>query len=184
MGFLLAANGLSMLYININVFKLYYGDERKGLFKFDGPRNLVVIADNVGDMTGMGFDIFSSYAQFYCVALVVASIPFFGINHESTLMLYHRIVSYLDVADSCQIGAANINVIFGLALGYKSIIILIFVIIVNIFVSFSFAAMYGIVVTALGISSTIATRLVIDAYGPISDNAGGIDEMADMIHKI
>ncbi|KAG6793343.1 hypothetical protein POTOM_002550 [Populus tomentosa] len=92
MGFLLAANGLSMLYININVFKLYYGDERKGLFK--------------------------------------------------------------------------------LALGYKSIIIPIFAIIVNIFVSFSFAAMYGIVVTAFGISSTIATRLVIDAYGPISDNAG------------
>jgi inorganic pyrophosphatase len=88
-----------------------------------------------------------------------------------------------DVADSCQTGAAT-NVIFGLALGYKSVIIPIFAIIVNIFVSFSFAPMYGIVVTALGISSTIATRLVIDAYGPISDNAGGIAEMAGMSHRI
>jgi inorganic pyrophosphatase len=88
-----------------------------------------------------------------------------------------------DVADSCQTGAAT-NIIFGLALGYKSVIIPIFAIIVNIFVSFSFAPMYGIVVTALGISSTIATRLVIDAYGPISDNAGGVAEMADMIHRI
>ncbi|KAL9404263.1 hypothetical protein Peur_001235 [Populus x canadensis] len=221
MGFLLAANGLLVLYININVFKQYYGDNWEGLFEFDDPRNPVVIADNVGDIAGMGFDIFSSYAESYCAALVVASISSFGINHESTPMLYPRIVSSVescqelatllvcccwsladlitgfvteyftnnahslvqDVADSCQTGAA-INVIFGLALRYKSVIIPIFAIIVNIFVSFSFATMYGIAVTPLGISSTIATRLVIDAYGPISDNAGRIAEMADMIHRI
>ncbi|CAL9095489.1 unnamed protein product, partial [Musa acuminata var. zebrina] len=53
-----------------------------------------------------------------------------------------------------------------------------------IFVSFSFAAMYGIAVAALGMLSTIATGLAIDAYGPISDNAGGIAEMASMSHRI
>ncbi|KAL8100953.1 hypothetical protein AgCh_032996 [Apium graveolens] len=79
---------------------------------------------------------------------------------------------------------AATNVIFGLALGYKSVIIPIFAIAVSIFVSFSFDAMYGIVVAALGMLSTIATGLAIDAYGPISDNAGGIAEMAGMSHKI
>lgn len=88
-----------------------------------------------------------------------------------------------DVADSCRTGAAT-NVIFGLALGYKSVIIPIFAIAVAIFVSFTFAAMYGIAVAALGMLSTIATGLAIDAYGPISDNAGGIAEMAGMSHRI
>ncbi|CAL9121100.1 unnamed protein product [Musa textilis] len=88
-----------------------------------------------------------------------------------------------DVADSCRTGAAT-NVIFGLALGCKSVIIPIFAIAVSIFVSFSFAAMYGIAVAALGMSGTIATGLAIDAYGPISDTAGGIAEMASMSHRI
>jgi H+-translocating diphosphatase len=88
-----------------------------------------------------------------------------------------------DVADSCRTGAAT-NVIFGLALGYKSVIIPIFAIALSIYVSFSIAAMYGIAVAALGMLSTIATGLAIDAYGPISDNAGGIAEMAGMSHRI
>lgn len=88
-----------------------------------------------------------------------------------------------DVADSCRTGAAT-NVIFGLALGYKSVIIPIFAIAIAIYVSFSLAAMYGIAMSALGMLSTIATGLAIDAYGPISDNAGGIAEMAGMSHKI
>ncbi|XWS16496.1 hypothetical protein CRYUN_Cryun34aG0093300 [Craigia yunnanensis] len=88
-----------------------------------------------------------------------------------------------DVADSCRTGAAT-NVIFGLALGYKSVIIPIFAIAISISVSFSFAAMYGIAVAALGMLSTIATGLTIDAYGPISDNGGGIVEMAGMSHRI
>jgi len=87
------------------------------------------------------------------------------------------------VADSCRTGAST-NVIFGLALGYKSVIIPVFAIAIAIYVSFSLAAMYGIAVAALGMLSTMATSLAIDAYGPISDNAGGIAEMAGMRHEI
>ncbi|CAN6452922.1 unnamed protein product [Victoria cruziana] len=88
-----------------------------------------------------------------------------------------------DVADSCRTGAAT-NVIFGLALGYKSVIIPIFAIAIAIYVSFSLAAMYGVAMAALGMLSTIAIGLTIDAYGPISDNAGGIAEMAGMSREI
>jgi len=84
-----------------------------------------------------------------------------------------------DVARACETGAAT-NIIYGLALGYKSVIIPIIALAITICVSFSLAGTYGIAVAALGILSTIATSLAIDAYGPISDNAGGIAEMAEL----
>lgn len=84
-----------------------------------------------------------------------------------------------DVADACRTGAAT-NIIFGLALGYKSCIIPTIVMAVTIFIGNSLAGMYGIATAALGMLSTLATGLAIDAYGPISDNAGGIAEMAGM----
>lgn len=84
-----------------------------------------------------------------------------------------------DVADSCRTGAAT-NVIFGLALGYKSCIVPCFVIALCIYTSFSLAGMFGIACAALGMLATLSTGLAIDAYGPISDNAGGIAEMAGM----
>ncbi|KAI9091600.1 hypothetical protein K1719_028043 [Acacia pycnantha] len=88
-----------------------------------------------------------------------------------------------EVAGSCNISAST-NVIFSLALGYKFVIIPIFAIAICIYVSFSFASMYDIAVAALGMMSTIANGLSIDSYGPISDNAGDIDEMANMPHRI
>lgn len=87
------------------------------------------------------------------------------------------------MADACRTGAAT-NIIFGLALGYKSVIIPVFAIAGAIYLSFSLAAMYGIAVAALGMLSTLSTGLAIDAYGPISDNAGGIAEMAGMSDEV
>lgn len=84
-----------------------------------------------------------------------------------------------DVADACRTGAAT-DIIFGLALGYKSCIIPTIVIAITIFVGNTLAGMFGIACAALGMLSTLATGLAIDAYGPISDNAGGIAEMAGM----
>lgn len=61
-----------------------------------------------------------------------------------------------DVADACRTGAAT-DIIFGLALGYKSAIIPCFVIAVCIYVSFSLANMYGIACAALGMLTTMST---------------------------
>ncbi|KAJ3669641.1 hypothetical protein LUZ60_011591 [Juncus effusus] len=330
MGFLLASSGLLVLYISINLFKIYYKDDWEGLYESitgyglggssvalfgrvgggiytkaadvgadlvgkvelnipeDDPRNPAVIADNVGDnvgdIAGMGSDLFGSYAEATCAALYVASISSFGTTHNFSAVSYPLLISAMgiivclittlfatdllrmkgisdistvlkrqllistvlmtggiavvtfaavpksftifnfvndkmvknwqlffcvsiglwaglvigytteyytssayspvrDVADSCRTGAAT-NVIFGLALGYKSTIIPIFSIAASIYVSFRLASIYGIAVAALGMLSTIATGLSIDAYGPISDNAGGIAEMAGMSHNV
>ena len=55
------------------------------------------VGDNVGDIAGMGSDLFGSYAESSCAALVVASISSFGINHEFTPMLYPLIVSSVGI---------------------------------------------------------------------------------------
>jgi H+-translocating diphosphatase len=83
------------------------------------------------------------------------------------------------VADACRTGAAT-DIIFGLALGYKSTIIPCLMIAIAVYVSNSLAGMFGIACAALGMLGTLSTGLAIDAYGPISDNAGGIAEMAGM----
>lgn len=55
------------------------------------------VGDNVGDIAGMGSDLFGSYAESSCAALVVASISSFGIQHEFTAMLYPLLVSSVGI---------------------------------------------------------------------------------------
>eukprot|EP00262_Sarcandra_glabra_P016428 TRINITY_DN534_c0_g1_i1.p1 TRINITY_DN534_c0_g1~~TRINITY_DN534_c0_g1_i1.p1 ORF type:complete len:438 (+),score=83.13 TRINITY_DN534_c0_g1_i1:347-1660(+) len=143
MGFLLAANGLLVLYISINIFRLYYGDDWEGLFESitgyglggssmalfgrvgggiytkaadvgadlvgkvernipeDDPRNPAVIADNVGDnvgdIAGMGSDLFGSYAESSCAALFVASISSFGTDHNFSAMSFPLVISSVGI---------------------------------------------------------------------------------------
>eukprot|EP01028_Stygiella_incarcerata_P002484 TRINITY_DN1467_c0_g1_i1.p1 TRINITY_DN1467_c0_g1~~TRINITY_DN1467_c0_g1_i1.p1 ORF type:complete len:736 (-),score=170.10 TRINITY_DN1467_c0_g1_i1:139-2346(-) len=101
------------------------------------------------------------------------------IGYVTEFFTSHAYKPVRDVAHSCKTGAAT-NVIYGLALGYKSVIIPIFCLATTIYVSYKMASMYGIAVAALGILSTMAVGLTIDAYGPISDNAGGVAEMCGM----
>jgi inorganic pyrophosphatase len=85
-----------------------------------------------------------------------------------------------EVARSCDAGGAATNIIYGLALGYWSVTIPVICLCITIYVSFSLAWMFGVAVAALGILSTLSIGLTIDAYGPISDNAGGIAEMSNL----
>ena len=114
---------------------------------------------------------------FICVATGLWGGLAIGISTE--YYTSNRYAPVQDVADACRTGAAT-DIIFGLALGYQSTIIPCFCIALAIYVSFSLASMYGIACAALGMLTTLATGLAIDAYGPISDNAGGIAEMAAM----
>jgi len=84
-----------------------------------------------------------------------------------------------EVAKACISGAAT-NVIYGLALGYSSVIIPVFVLAAAIFTSFRLCDLYGVALTAIGMLSTLATGLTIDGYGPVCDNAGGIAEMCQL----
>ncbi|MEM1262275.1 MAG: V-type H(+)-translocating pyrophosphatase [Pseudomonadota bacterium] len=84
-----------------------------------------------------------------------------------------------EVAESCQTGTAT-NIIFGLALGYKSAVGPYIAIGLAIYIPWILAGMYGVAIASLGMLGTLVIALTIDAYGPVADNAGGIAEMAGM----
>jgi len=261
------------------------------IFKLDGlkeddPRNPAVIADNVGDnvgdIAGMGADLFGSFAESSCAAMVISSASGDLLNNPaamafpmlvaavglvcslitslfavscclvtdhagiekslknqlfiSTLLMTPAlfILCYLafptkfavsTVTDctnvkifwcvamglwsgliiglvteyytsnaqpptielalkSKNIGGAPVNIIYGLALGYKSVVIPVFCLAATVYVTYTLAAMYGVACGAIGILSTLACGLTIDGYGPITDNAGGICEMSEMPENV
>lgn len=55
------------------------------------------VGDNVGDIAGMGSDLFGSYAEASCAALVVASISSFGNSHDFTSMCYPLLISSMGI---------------------------------------------------------------------------------------
>eukprot|EP00746_Dinoflagellata_sp_MGD_P111635 gnl/MRDRNA2_/MRDRNA2_48391_c0_seq2.p1 gnl/MRDRNA2_/MRDRNA2_48391_c0~~gnl/MRDRNA2_/MRDRNA2_48391_c0_seq2.p1 ORF type:complete len:756 (-),score=143.31 gnl/MRDRNA2_/MRDRNA2_48391_c0_seq2:148-2415(-) len=88
-----------------------------------------------------------------------------------------------EIAES-QVQTAATGIIYGLALGYLSCVIPVLCLAVIIIVANSVAGMYGIALAALGMLSTLTMGLTIDGYGPISDNAGGIAEMAGLEPRV
>ncbi|KAL3668141.1 hypothetical protein V7S43_007004 [Phytophthora oleae] len=114
---------------------------------------------------------------FYCVAVGLWGGCVVGFVTE--YFTSHSYKPVREVAQACETGAAT-NIIYGLALGYKSAIIPITIISLAVYVGFSTAGMYGVALAALGFLGTLATCLAIDVYGPICDNAGGIAEMAEL----
>ncbi|MBT8146774.1 MAG: sodium/proton-translocating pyrophosphatase, partial [Gammaproteobacteria bacterium] len=88
-----------------------------------------------------------------------------------------------EVAKSCETGVAT-NIIYGLALGYKSSVLPYLCIAASIFISWELAGMYGVAIASLGMLGTLVIALTIDAYGPVADNAGGIAEMVGLEKEV
>jgi K(+)-stimulated pyrophosphate-energized sodium pump len=133
-----------------------------------------------GDLQGsvLGHDPMN---LFWCAVIgVVATVLLVAVTEFFTGSQFWPVKT---IAAASQTGHAT-NIIAGLAIGMEGTAIPVLIIGISILASASLAGLYGIGIAAMAMLSMTGIIVAIDSYGPITDNAGGIAEMANMPESV
>merc|ERR1719356_237341 len=125
-------------------------------------------------------ETFTNVKSWYCaVSIMLGLWSGLLIGFVTEYYTSHSYSPVREIAETQKQSAAT-GIIYGLALGYLSCIVPVVCLGITILIAHTLCGMFGVALGALGMLGTMTMALTIDAYGPISDNAGGIAEMAGL----
>merc|ERR1719231_749623 len=129
-------------------------------------------------------EAFPEIPQFHCTVCVYMGLwSGLIIGYVTEYYTSHSYTPVREIAETQKQSAAT-GIIYGLALGYLSCIVPVICLAMTILVSHTLCGMFGVALGALGMLGTMTMGLTIDAYGPISDNAGGLAEMSGLPDEV